>query len=79
MLEKFIEENLERDSKEFTPKNEIYERYTKFCEFNNIEPLNKNGLTRYLNDHLIGVSHRLMLKRKIINGRWGVKLKSCQY
>lgn len=79
MIEKFVEENLIRNVKEYESKNDIYERYLIFCEFYNIKPLSKGGLTRNLNDRLIGLPNVIMRNRKVINVRHGLELKPCPY
>jgi hypothetical protein len=79
MIEKFIEENLEKDIKNFETNDALYERYKKFCEFYRVENITKPKLTIQLRKYNVGVKHRRTKNYVIEDGRWGVKLLPCKY
>ena len=41
MIQQFVEENIERDSKSFETKEVLYARYLQFCQHNNVQPLTR--------------------------------------
>lgn len=79
MIEKFAEENLERDVKSFIQESDLYSRYLKFCEVNKLKPLTKTQLGNRLNDLNKGIRHRRTRNWVKEVGRQGVKLLPCKY
>ena len=79
MIEKFIEENLEKDIKSFETIDDLYERYKKFCKYYEIEIITKQKFGIRLKNHNVGVKHKRMKNYHIDFGRWGVKLLPCKY
>lgn len=79
MFEKFIEENLERDVKNFLQESDLYTRYLAFCEFYKFKPLTKTQLGNQLNNLNAGRRHRRMRNYMQEIGRQGVKLSPCKY
>ncbi|WP_369010348.1 primase-like DNA-binding domain-containing protein [Cytobacillus oceanisediminis] len=78
-MEKFIEENLERDIKSFEKNDDLYKRYLMYCQFYKLEPLTKRKFTNQLKNLNMGVKHHRMKNYVIEYGRWGVKLLPCKY
>ncbi|MFJ5713145.1 primase-like DNA-binding domain-containing protein [Neobacillus sp. NPDC093127] len=74
-LEKFIQENIERDIKSFEMSDDLYKRYLIFCQTYNLKPLGKKGFASRLSKERIGAWY----KSKGKYGRWGVKLLPCKY
>ncbi|MGE6894448.1 primase-like DNA-binding domain-containing protein [Priestia flexa] len=79
MIEKFIQENIERDIKSFETNEDLYERYKKFCKFHQLEILSKQKFGIRLSKYNCGKKHRRMKNYVFENGRWGVKLLPCKY
>ena len=79
MIEKFIEENIERDVKSFEKKDDLYERYLSFCEFHQMAPLTKIKFGNRLRDANVGVRHHRMRNRQMEYGWQGVRLLPCKY
>lgn len=75
MIEKFVEENIERDIKHFEFTEELYKRYLRFCQIYNVKPLARKGFSAKLSKERIGALH----KSKNKPARWGVKLLPCKY
>lgn len=75
MLEKFIEENIERDIKSFERTDDLYKRYLLFCDFYNHKPIGRRKFAFEIRDMNIGIKDC----RKTVPTRWGVKLLPCKY
>lgn len=78
-MEKFIEENLVKDIKNFEKNEDLYERYLKYCKFYSLKPLTKIKFNNQLKKFNMGVKHQRMKNYVIEYGRWGVKLLPCKY
>ena len=80
MLQKFIEENIERDINSFELTDDLYERYLKFCNFYNQESLTRLKFGNQLKKFNVGIYDKRKRKgREGKSGRWGVKLLPCKY
>ena len=79
MIEKFIEENIERDVKNFELRADLYARYLKFCGFYNLEALTRARFGKQLDNVNLGVKHIRMRNYVQETGRQGVKLLPCKY
>lgn len=79
MIEKFIQENLERDVTSFLDETDLYARYLRFCDFHKLEPLTKTKLGNQLNLFNAGIRHKKMKNYVMQFGRQGVKLLPCKY
>lgn len=79
MIEKFIQENIERDIKSFESNEALYERYKKFCKFYGFEIMTKQKFGIRMKNYSVGVKHKRMKNYIIEIGRWGVKLLPCKY
>ncbi|MBG9523143.1 MULTISPECIES: primase-like DNA-binding domain-containing protein [Bacillus cereus group] len=75
MLEKFIEENTERDSKHFELSVDLYKRYLKYCKAYKLKPFSRRSFGYRLAQERIGVWHNSKGKP----ARWGVRLLPCKY
>ncbi|AND10397.1 hypothetical protein Bt4C1_25375 [Bacillus thuringiensis serovar alesti] len=75
MFEKFIEENIERDNKNFELSDDLYKRYLVYCITYNLKPISRRSFGFRLTKERIGVWH----KSKGKYARWGVKLLPCKY
>lgn len=74
-MEKFIEENLERDSKNFELSDDLYQRYVMYCQTYNLKSISRNSFGHQLRLKRVGVLHRAKNKP----ARWGVRLLPCKY
>lgn len=74
-MEKFVEENIERDIKNFELTDDLYNRYLIYCENYNLKPLSRRGFAFKLGNEKIGAKYRAQNKP----ARWGVKLLPCKY
>lgn len=79
MIEKFIEENLERDVKSFVTNDELYSRYLLFCKVNKISPITKTKLTNQLKVRGQGIRNVKSIKGVNYTVRHGLRLKQCPY
>ncbi|PGZ46443.1 hypothetical protein COE56_24885 [Bacillus anthracis] len=74
-MEKFIEENIERNIKSYELTDDLYKRYLKYCKVYSLKPLSRRGFAFKLSNNRIGAYHRSRNKP----ARWGVKLLPCKY
>lgn len=79
MIEKFVEENIERDVKSFELRDVIYARYLKYCKFHGLEPLTRTRFGKQLDNLNLGVKHARMRNYIQETGRQGVRLLPCKY
>lgn len=79
MINKFIEENFQRNVKSFEKDSEIYARYLAFCKYHNVKPITKTMLSIQLKNLNAGVRHRRTRNWVKETGRQGVKLLPCKY
>ncbi|MGE7545048.1 primase-like DNA-binding domain-containing protein [Sporosarcina newyorkensis] len=79
MIDKFINENLEKDLKSFELRDDIYVRYLAFCEHYKIQALTRTRFGKKLDEFNIGIRHKRMKNYVIETGRQGVRLLSCKY
>lgn len=75
MLEKFIEENIEKDITSFETTDDLYRRYKKFCRFHKVESISRRKFAFEIRRLNVGIKDG----RKNIPTRWGVKLLPCKY
>ncbi|MFP7447171.1 hypothetical protein SFC50_26100 [Bacillus infantis] len=79
-MEKFIEENIERDINSFELTDDLYKRYLTFCGFYKMTPLTRLKFGNQLKKFNVGIYDKRKRKgREGKSGRWGVKLLSCKY
>ncbi|UAT29536.1 hypothetical protein K7T73_13095 [Bacillus badius] len=80
MIEKFIEENIERDISSYETVENLYKRYLSFCEFYSLDPLTQTKFHNRIKYFAVGVTDTRKRKgRENKVGRWGVKLLPCKY
>ena len=79
MIEKFVEENLERDIKNHETLQELYSRYLLFCKHYEIEFLTIIKFSNLLRNNRIGVKHKKTINGKEVTGRQGIRLLPCKY
>jgi hypothetical protein len=75
LLEKFIEENLNKDIKSFETTDCLYERYQLYCKFHNLIPITRRKFAFEIRKCNIGARHSFQGKP----ARWGVRLLPCKY
>ena len=75
MLEKFINENIERNINSFEMTDDLYKRYSEFCKHHNYQIVNRRSFGIKIVSARVGGFYRKN-KRP---ARWGVKLKPCKY
>lgn len=74
-MEKFIEENIEYDIKQFETTDDLYKRYLKFCRFYNFKAVSRRKFAFEIRIFNLGVKHIY----KGLPSRWGVRLLPCKY
>lgn len=74
-MKKFVEENIERDIKNFELSADLYNQYLIYCKTYNLKPVSRKCFGFRLSKERIGVYHRSKNKP----ARWGVKLLPCKY
>ncbi|QTR81151.1 hypothetical protein JC777_00245 (plasmid) [Bacillus cytotoxicus] len=74
-MERFVEENIKRDIKSFELSDDLYNRYLKYCNKYNLNPISRNSFGHQLSLKRVGVRY----KSKNKPARWGVKLLPCKY
>ena len=79
MIEKFIEENIEKKINNFTSFMEIRKRYLAFCKFYEIEPVSKRKLSHELGKYKVGVRGTKTIDYSPITGRHNIGLLPCKY
>lgn len=75
MIEKFIEENFERDVKSFVSARQIHNSYLKFAVENNLEEISQSALTKRLNTKMIGAARNKTIDGELLPVRYGLRLK----
>jgi intergrase/recombinase len=75
LLEKFIQENIQRDIKSSETTDDLYKRYRKFCRFHEVEAVSRRKFAYEIRKLNVGIKDG----RKNIPTRWGVKLLPCKY
>lgn len=75
MIEKFIEENFERDVKSFISAKQIHRSYLKFAIKNDLEKISQSALTKRLNTKMIGAARNKTVNGELIPVRYGLRLK----
>jgi hypothetical protein len=79
MFEKFIEENIKRDIKNFVSFSDLRERYLKFCKFYQIKPISKMKFSHDLGKYGVGIRGNKTINYYQISGRHCIGLLPCKY
>lgn len=79
MLDKFIEENIEKDINNFVSLSDLRKRYLLFCKFHEIKPVTKIKFSHDLGKHQVGMKGNKMINYNQMRGRHNIRLLPCKY